>query len=72
MSVGSGSVGRGRVKVSAAGEFTPGAKVLFLSLAERPKTEALGYLDATATAEAAVSCEVGDGFGRDGDFLLES
>src|SRR5882757_8423909 len=46
---GSRVMARGRAKVSAGGEFTPGAEAPFLSLAERPKAEALGYLEATAT-----------------------
>jgi hypothetical protein len=31
------------------GEHTPGAKAPFLSLIERPKAKALGYLDAKTT-----------------------
>src|SRR6202021_1176217 len=64
LSVGSGMVGRGRVKVSAEGWLIPRGKAPFSLLPERPKAEALGYLDATVSClDAAVMLA---GLGCDG------
>ena len=51
--MGSGVEARGRVKVSAEGELSPRAEAPFSWLAERPKAEALGYLEAAALEGAA-------------------
>ena len=59
VSVGSGVVARGRVNDSVVGELTPGAEAPCSSRVERPKAEALGYLEATVTAGGKAS--VGDG-----------